>query len=127
MKRRGITQQELSRKIGINQPTISHWFNGQEPYSKALHKLSQFFDVPIKWLKSDEESELKFEENLSDLKNLKEYLVYAKLRLHISAELISEIAEYGDVFGDSNAKEAAKSLALLHLKLSTQEIKYEKD
>ena len=60
MKQKGITQRALSEKIGVNQPTISRWFNGQEPYSKALSRLSEEFNVPVELLQSDNLSEDEF-------------------------------------------------------------------
>ena len=71
MKQKGITQRALSEKIGVNQPTISRWFNGQEPYSKALSRLSEEFNIPVELLQSDNLSEDEFISKL--------YIIYIKI------------------------------------------------
>lgn len=53
MKRSGLTQRGLSDLIGVNQPTISRWFNGQKPYSRALNALAEKFKISQALLEDD--------------------------------------------------------------------------
>ncbi len=60
MRRNGITQRELADKIGVNQPTVSRWFNGQMPYSKAIKLLSSEFKIPAEFFFNDNLTEEEF-------------------------------------------------------------------
>ena len=99
MKRRGITQRELSKIIRVNQPTISRWFNGQEPYSKALHKLSDFFRVSIYLLESDDLTEKEFESKIFNSITLISFA--EKLRIIISRKNLTQ-SEFAEIVGVSH-------------------------
>ena len=99
MKKRGITQRELSKIIRVNQPTISRWFNGQEPYSKALHKLSDFFHVSIYLLESDDLTEKEFESKLYN--SITIYPLKEKLRIIILRKNLTQ-GEFAKIAGISH-------------------------
>ena len=47
-KRAGLTQVQLSKKIGVAQPNLARWETGRRnPKLEALQKISAACDVPI--------------------------------------------------------------------------------
>ena len=52
----GLTQIELGKTMGLPQNSISRWENGgRTPSFKNREKLSTIFNVPISFLKDDEQ------------------------------------------------------------------------
>jgi len=50
-KKRNLTQKELAKHLKVADSTLSYWEMGKyEPDSKALMKLSEFFQVPIDYI-----------------------------------------------------------------------------
>ena len=53
-KKKGLTQQEVADKIGINRPSYSNWEKGRrEPSFENLSMLACIFDVAIDYLLGD--------------------------------------------------------------------------
>ena len=53
-KKKGLTQQEVADKIGINRPSYSNWEKGRrEPSFENLSMLACIFDVSIDFLLSE--------------------------------------------------------------------------
>lgn len=51
MRVEGLTQGELSRRIGVSQSAVCNWLNGKkEPSIESLWKLSDYFDVTVDYL-----------------------------------------------------------------------------
>lgn len=51
MRVEGLTQGELSRRIGVSQSAVCNWLNGKkEPSIESLWKLSDYFDVSVDYL-----------------------------------------------------------------------------
>ncbi|MEG2081441.1 MAG: XRE family transcriptional regulator [Oscillospiraceae bacterium] len=51
LKRRNMTAAELSRKLGVNEGTISNYKKGKyEPKQRRLDEISHILDVSIPWL-----------------------------------------------------------------------------
>ena len=47
-KKRGLSQEELARKLHVDQSTVSKWENGHaQPSLSMMEKLAAFFGVPI--------------------------------------------------------------------------------
>ena len=54
-KRAGYSQEQIARKLGITQGSVSLWEKGKtDPDTKTLVKLAQLFKVPMDYFLSDE-------------------------------------------------------------------------
>jgi len=54
-KRAGLTQKELSEKIGVSEISVRQWENtNRTPNLKRVHKIASTLDVPIESLLSDQ-------------------------------------------------------------------------
>lgn len=54
-KQAGYSQEQLARKIGITQGSVSLWEKGKnDPDTKTLSKIAQIFGVPLDFFMSDE-------------------------------------------------------------------------
>ena len=48
---KNIGQNELSKRLGVSNASISYWENAkQEPSASALYKLATYFDVSVDYL-----------------------------------------------------------------------------
>lgn len=50
--KRGVTAREVCDSIGLNRTTPYCWGGKVKPSIKSLHKLSEYFDVPMRELQS---------------------------------------------------------------------------
>lgn len=49
LKEKGVTQGELAKKIGISQPTISHFITGRrKPLLETAQKIVAFYEQVVK-------------------------------------------------------------------------------
>jgi len=56
--RKGLTKEELAKKMGVSVKTYYNWLNGCSPIpSDILIKMSKFFDVTIDYLLKTQELE----------------------------------------------------------------------
>lgn len=114
----GLSQSEVSRRIGVGRSTISGWLKGQyEPNSENIYKLARVFNVSEAWMLGfvDTENELDVTINKVDLlvpllnvSGGKETEDYSQVEEHVEAP--SKLSHYGDdlfairVNGDSMNK-----------------------
>lgn len=64
-KKTGLSQKELSTRLGMARTTYSGYENGsREPDLNTLHKLSEFFEVDLNWLITGVMRELTEEEKV---------------------------------------------------------------
>lgn len=52
--RKGLSQSELAKELGVAQTTYSGWELGREPKYNKLIEISKFFNVPIDYLLENE-------------------------------------------------------------------------
>ena len=51
--KRGLTQADLARKLGVSVNTVWDWEQGRKPSVKHLHQLCQVLQIPQEWLELD--------------------------------------------------------------------------
>ena len=94
----GLTQMELTQKIGIAQSTLGMIeSNKRIPGRKTLAKLAIFFNVSIDYLLSNEISNNKTPENKIDLKEIKLIKEFKRLNEKGKDEAIKRIKELGEL------------------------------
>lgn len=50
LKNKGISQKNLSDRLGINKSAVNHWKNGAMPSIEIGIKIAQEFGVSVEWL-----------------------------------------------------------------------------
>lgn len=74
--KRGLTQADLARKLGVSVNTVWDWEQGRKPSVKHLHQLCQVLQIPQEWLELD----------LADPCNAKKIQFALLRRLNLSPE-----------------------------------------
>lgn len=66
-KKKGISQQEISKRLGVARTTYASYEQGtREPDIETLHKLANFFEEDLNWLITGERKE----DNLDEQKRI---------------------------------------------------------
>ena len=134
MRRNGITQRELADKIGVNQPTVSRWFNGQMPYSKAIKLLSSEFKIPAEFFFNDNLTEEEFILKLNQFYTKKTVNdvsqkgasdkddIRFNLLNNLSPTFIRQVLQFGKSTKRARIVQIAKELALLRIELESESL-----
>ena len=134
MRRNGITQRELADKIGVNQPTVSRWFNDQMPYSKAIKLLSSEFKIPAEFFFNDNLTEEEFILKLNQFYTKKTVNdvsqkgasdkadIRVNLLNNLSPTFIRQVLQFGKTTKRARIVQIAKELALLRIELESESL-----
>lgn len=112
MSNEGLTQDSFAQKFGVSQRAVCGWLNGAMPRPGKIKKIAEYFGVPVNVL-TDDSLPLPSEYSAGTDSAL------SFLRGAINARLVAALSDYADQSGDSDAKEAAKFVALVFAKIST--------
>ncbi len=107
-----MTQQKAADLFGVNHRAVGGWLHGAMPRPGKIKKIAEYFGVPVNVL-TDATLPLPAECSAG----ADSALLF--LRGAINARLVAALSDYADQSGDSDAKEAAKFVALVFAKIST--------
>lgn len=90
IKIKGVTQEQLSKDIGVDRPTISNWVRDANiPSNANFEKLAKYFDVPISKFLQKSEGDNLTEFNVGE--SIKRIAAVADVTLLAVAEILAKL------------------------------------